>query len=49
MRTVPTREGTRRVPIGATNGAPPHPQLIIVAASLALWTIIIASCSFLLG
>ncbi|MEZ5860315.1 MAG: hypothetical protein R3D25_02455 [Geminicoccaceae bacterium] len=49
MRTVPTRAGARRVPIGSENGTPPHPQLIIVAASLALWTIIIASCSFLLG
>ncbi len=49
MRRVPSRDGARRIPIGAASGTPPHPQLIIVAASLALWTIIIASFSFLLG
>ena len=47
MRTVSTRRGARRVPDSSANGTPP--QLVIVAASLALWTIIIASFSRLLG
>ncbi len=49
MRTVPLRYGTRRHPIEAASNSPAHPQLFIVAASLALWTLIIAFCSFLLG
>lgn len=40
---------TRRVPIGDARGAPPHSQLIILAGSLALWTIIVASCSLVFG
>lgn len=49
MRTVPIRYGVRRSSIEAANNSPAHPQLVIVAASLALWTLIIALCSLLLG
>ena len=36
------RPSPRRVPIGDERGISVNPQLIIIAASLALWTMIIA-------
>ncbi len=39
----------RRVPMGDARGLPVNPQLVIVAASLALWTMIIAACTIVIG
>ncbi len=35
----------RRVPIGDERGASAQPQLLVLAASLLLWTLIIATAS----
>jgi len=39
----------RRVPIGDARGTSWNPQLLIVAASLALWTIIIGTGALVLN
>lgn len=35
--------------MGDARGVPINPQLVIVAASLALWTIIISACAVVIG
>ena len=39
------RPSPRRVPMGDERGVSVNPQLVIIAASLALWTVIIAACT----
>ena len=42
-RAGPARKAPRRVPIGDERGTSAQPQLLILAASLLLWTLIIGS------
>lgn len=39
----------RRVPMSDARGMSVNPQLMVVAASLALWAMILAACSALIG
>lgn len=47
-RTGFTRPAPRRVPIGDKRGTSAQPQLLILAASLLLWTLIITTASIVL-
>ena len=45
-----SRRGTpRRVPMSDARGMSVNPHLVVVAASLALWAMIIAACSVVIG
>jgi hypothetical protein len=35
--------------MGDARGVPVNPQLMIIAASLALWTVIISACAVVIG
>lgn len=44
-----TRPAPRRVPIGDKRGTSAQPQLLILAASLLLWTLIITTATVVLS
>ncbi len=45
----PSRRTPRRAPTSDARGTAAHPQLLVLALSLALWTGIILTLSYLVG
>ena len=45
----PSRRTPRRTPTSDARGSSAHPQLLVLALSLALWTGIILTFSYLIG